>query len=143
MGLTQATQLLSYWVPSLSHAFLPAAVINNDLNKDRCTQIGSVMANFISHLSFKPSASREEVERKLRHNRETDRKRKARMERPLRLSSWLLAVRSFIVHQDLHVQASYLSRSFSFSSNSFNLLGRTSRPRGAIDKTTETLNSQN
>ena len=63
------------------------------------------MANFISHLSFKPFASREEVERKLRHNRETDRKRKARMQRPLRLSSWLLAVLSFIVYQDLHVQA--------------------------------------
>ena len=58
VGLTQAPQLLSYWVPSLSHAFLPAAVINNDLNKDRCTQIGSVMANFISHLSFKPFAFR-------------------------------------------------------------------------------------
>ena len=34
MGLTQAPQLLSYWVPSLSHAFLPAAVVNNDLHPD-------------------------------------------------------------------------------------------------------------
>ena len=32
VGLTQAPQLLSHWVPPLSHAFLPAAVINIDLN---------------------------------------------------------------------------------------------------------------
>ena len=34
VGLTQAPQLLSHWVPPLSHAFLPAAVINIDLNPD-------------------------------------------------------------------------------------------------------------
>ena len=34
VGLTQAPQLLSRWVPPLSHAFLRAAVINIDLKPD-------------------------------------------------------------------------------------------------------------
>ena len=61
------------------------------------------MANCISHSSFKPFASREVVERKLRHNRETDRRREgreARIQRPLRLAPLLLAVLSNILYPD-------------------------------------------
>ena len=45
VGLTQAPQLLSRWVPPLSHAFLLAAVINIDLNPD-----GQVLERLSTHL---------------------------------------------------------------------------------------------